>query len=233
MSRRFAIALLLATMAIALWYRDELANDDRSQPLATASTQQAHPGTSFDFYVLALSWSPTFCLTSSAGNNNQQCDTGLRHGFIVHGLWPQYETGYPEFCASDEPQRVPSALGKTVADIMPGMGLVGHQWRKHGSCTGLGQRDYFALVRKARDRIIIPDELENVTRRHNLPISDLETEIIAENPGLTRGAIAVTCDGNRLDEIRICLTKDLDFRDCPEVDRKACPLTNIVIPVLR
>lgn len=224
------IAALVILLATTLWYGSDGSGDGRAP--APSADRQHHSSAGFDFYVLALSWSPTFCQSSSAGNA-QQCDSGRYPGFIVHGLWPQFESGYPEFCPSEEPDRVPASLGRIVKDIMPGMGLVGHQWRKHGSCSGLSQRDYFTLVRKARDRITLPQTLDRSPRTLNLPVAEIEQQMLSSNPGLTREAIAVTCDGNRLDEIRICLTKDLDFRACHEVDRKSCPLTDVVVPALR
>jgi ribonuclease T2 len=50
----------------------------------------------FDFYVLALSWSPGFC--ENSGSRSRQCDSGRGLGFVTHGLWPQNEQGYPSFC---------------------------------------------------------------------------------------------------------------------------------------
>ena len=58
--------------------------------------RQNTPG-QFDYYVLALSWSPSFCETATGNARRQQC--GARpFSFVVHGLWPQYERGFPESC---------------------------------------------------------------------------------------------------------------------------------------
>ena len=65
----------------------------------------------FDYYVLVLSWSPTHC-SSDAGHgrgNDMQCRSGRPFGFVLHGLWPQYERGYPQACESDEPREVSAA----------------------------------------------------------------------------------------------------------------------------
>ena len=57
---------------------------------------QNAPG-QFDYYVLSLSWSPSFCETATGNARRQQC--GARpFSFVVHGLWPQYERGFPESC---------------------------------------------------------------------------------------------------------------------------------------
>lgn len=184
----------------------------------------------FDFYVLSLSWSPTYCATQQGGRSSQQCDGGERYGFIVHGLWPQYEAGYPEFCRNREPQRVPNALGETLFDIMPSMGLIGHQWRKHGSCTGLSQKEYLAETRKAYDRVRIPETLAEGEKQLTLSTAQIEGAFVAANPGMTTRGIAASCEGRQLEEVRICLTKDLQFRDCAEVDRRGCQRSQIDVP---
>ncbi len=101
----------------------------------------------FDFYVLSLSWSPTYCATNSRPDP-AECDTP--RGFIVHGLWPQYERGYPSDCPSNMPRRVSQATVDGLSDIMPGGGLVNHEWQKHGVCSGLNQVD---LLRHAPPRL--------------------------------------------------------------------------------
>ena len=188
-------------------------------------------GKGFDFYVLSLSWSPSWCAENDSGGKTQQCRND--YGFIVHGLWPQNERGYPEFCRTRESDRVPDSLGRTVLDIIPSMGLIGHQWRKHGSCSGLSQRDYFSVVRAAHERIRIPKSLE--PQRDDISASPdaMEQALIAANPGLDRKGIAITCTGGQLEEIRVCLTPDLGFRPCPEVDRAACRAKSIEQPSIR
>ncbi|HEX2146481.1 MAG TPA: ribonuclease [Pseudorhizobium sp.] len=187
----------------------------------------------FDFYVLSLSWSPTYCAIQKDALRSPQCAGDESFRFIVHGLWPQYERGYPEFCRSPEPRRVPQGLGESMFDIMPSMGLIGHQWRKHGSCTGLSQRDYLTTTRQAFEHIRIPDRLATGESRLTLSAEQIEQMFVAANPGMTRRGIATTCEARRLEEVRICLTKDLRFRDCAEVDRGGCRLDQIELPPAR
>ncbi len=187
-------------------------------------------GKGFDFYVLSLSWSPTWCADNDAGGRTQQCRRGENNGFIVHGLWPQNERGYPEFCRTRESDRVPESLGRTVLDIIPSMGLVGHQWRKHGSCSGLSQKDYFAVTRAAFERIRIPAGMGGSGR---LAPDAVEEAFIAANRGLTAGGMAVTCADGQLEEVRICMNADLSFRACPAVDRAACRARSIEQPPIR
>ena len=201
--------------------------------LAASSVAAVAQPSSFDFYVLSLSWSPTYCASSQGQRSPQQCSRQSRHAFIVHGLWPQHEHGYPQFCASREPQRVPQALGETMFDIMPSMGLIGHQWRKHGSCTGLSQRDYLSTTRQAFDQVRIPQELSSGRTSLSLSAEEIEQMFVAANPRMTKRGIAANCEGRQLEEIRICLTNDLQFRDCHEVDRGGCRLDRIELPPIQ
>jgi ribonuclease T2 len=184
----------------------------------------------FDFYVLSLSWSPSWCATHPDSQKSQQCDPDRNYGFIVHGLWPQNEHGYPEFCPSRESDRVPSNLGRRYFDLIPSMGLIGHEWRKHGVCSGLSQADYFALLRQAYGKIRIPPSLANLQKGGSASPDMIEKAFLATNPGLAPTGIAVACSDRMLSEIRICLNKDLSFRDCHEVDQQACPLRSVKIP---
>lgn len=199
-------------------------------PKRAASVPQ---GAGFDFYVLSLSWSPTFCESGQARNGDPQCEKGNPRGFVVHGLWPQNESGYPQFCQSSEPERVPASIGRDLAAFMPSMGLIGHQWRKHGSCTGLSQKDYFSVLAAAWNRLEMPKQYADGRRMQNGSPNEIEDAFIAANPGLTPSAIAVTCEGRRLDEVRVCMTKDLQFRSCGEVERQACRIDKVTIPAAR
>lgn len=194
------------------------------------SNESLPAGTGFDFYVLSLSWSPSYCAAEGSRANRQQCDTGRPYGFLVHGLWPQYEQGYPQDCDTSQPRDVAFSQAKQLSDIMPSTGLVTYQWRKHGSCSGLTQRDYFATMRQAAKRVSIPSAYRQPNQRGPVNPQVLEQAFTAANPGLQKDGIAVTCDRDYLREVRICLTKDLAFRSCPEVDRSSCRRRSVEMP---
>ena len=194
----------------------------------------AHPAGAedFDFYVLSLSWSPSYCEAEGDDANHQQCAAGRPYAFVVHGLWPQFERGFPENCPTDD-RDVPNATLRTLYDIMPSAGLIRHQWRKHGSCSGLGQDDYFAVLRAARETVVVPARFRRLDGYLTLDPDEAETAFLKANPSLQEDAIAVTCDRRYLREVRICMTKDLEFRPCPEIDRRDCRLSKVVMPPVR
>jgi ribonuclease T2 len=172
-------------------------------------SSQNEPG-KFDFYVLSLSWSPSYCAVAHeryAPNEGIQC--GARpFAFVVHGLWPQYERGFPENCQVPSP-RLYRGIVDSMLDVMPAPRLIYNEWDRHGTCSGLSPRAYFDLIRKAREAFS------------------------KANSGLTSQGMAIECDRRRLTEVRICLSKDLQFRDCPEIARRSCKRDQVVMPPVR
>lgn len=208
---------------------------DRSAPDRFAQNRQSNEAGKFDFYVLALSWSPSFCEASRERNPGraplQQC--GERpYSFVVHGLWPQHESGFPRDCQVPAP-RLNRNIVNSMLDLMPSPRLVFNQWDRHGTCSGLSGQAYFESVRKARELTKIPPQFQDVKGYLTVTPDEVEQAFVSANPGMSRGAIAVTCDERRLSEVRICMSKDFRFRDCVEVDRRACRREKLVMPPVR
>lgn len=207
--------------------------DGQAQSLPTAEVSPAVPAAQpFDFYVLALSWSPSYCEAEGSGANQQQCGAKRPYAFVVHGLWPQYERGFPTDCQT-EVARVPDDLVRSLYDIMPSAGLIGHQWRRHGSCSGLGMEDYFATLRMAREKVAIPPDYRGVAKLLTVDPKAVEAKFLQANQGLAAKAISVNCDRRYLKEIRLCLTKTLEFRSCPELERRTCKAATVQMPPVR
>jgi ribonuclease T2 len=206
--------------------------DDQLEAEAQPAVSSLPVRNGFDFYVLSLSWSPSYCEAEGEEANRQQCAAGRPYAFVVHGLWPQFERGFPESCPTDEPD-VSNATLRTLYDIMPAAGLIRHQWKKHGSCSGLGQDDYFAVLRAARETVSIPQEFRRLDAYRTLDPDNAEAAFLNANPSLSGDAVAVTCDKRYLREVRICMTTDLKFRSCPEIDRRGCRLAKVVMPPVR
>ncbi|OAN76526.1 ribonuclease T [Jannaschia sp. EhC01] len=171
------------------------------------------PAGVFDYYVMALSWTPTWCTLEGDERGSPQCDDGQGFGFTLHGLWPQYESGWPAYCPTV--MRAPSrGMTGDMADIMGTSGLAWHQWRKHGVCSGLEARDYFALSRLAYESVERPDLLRRLTSQVRVAASVIEEAFLEVNPQLEPDMLTVTCRTNRIQEVRICLTRELEPRTC-------------------
>jgi len=196
------------------------------------NSHAARPGRAgFDFYVLSLSWSPSYCASKNK-KSGLQCGGKRYYSFVVHGLWPQYEKGWPSNCDA-RARRVGRNLVRKMLDIMPGEGLIQHEWKKHGTCSGLGQKSYFATLRAAYDTIRFPAQLRLNNRYLMVSPQSIERAFQDENPGLAANAIAVTCDKRRLREVRICFSQSLKFRSCKQVNKNACRRNKIVMPPVR
>lgn len=227
LSRAAKVGGLAAAIAV-LWGHAAAA-----QPYGQDRRQNT-PG-QFDFYVLALSWSPSYCeAASERGRGNrtdQQC--GARpFSFVVHGLWPQYERGFPQYCQVPAP-RLNRQIVSSMLDLMPSPRLVFHEWDTHGTCSGLSASGYFESVRKARAVVKIPERFIDLQQHTMVSPVEVEQAFIAANPGLPADAISVTCDSRRLSEVRICMSKEFGFRACPEQERRACRRDKLVMPPVR
>lgn len=186
----------------------------------------------FDYYVLSLTWSPTFCALSGDARGEDQCDPRHDFAFTLHGLWPQDEFGWPSYCRT--PQRDPSrAETRDMADIMGSAGLAWYEWKKHGRCSGLAPEDYFALAREAYEKIAIPEEFQNLRKDLKLPVTVVEQAFTAANPGLAASMITVTCEEGRIQEARICLTRDIDFRPCGLDAARDCRMQGALMEAVR
>lgn len=186
----------------------------------------------FDYFVVALSWSPNWCAIEGDARASPQCDAGSGHGWILHGLWPQFHRGYPAFCQTIE--RAPSrAMTRDMADIMGTSGLAWHQWRKHGSCTGLSAPAYYALSREAYTRISRPAVFRKLDREVALPAAVVEEAFLKANPEMVPDGVTVTCRDGHIQEVRICLSKDLDPVPCGQDVVRDCRMKNARFNPLR
>ncbi len=200
-----------------------------------AAARGEQPGV-FDYYVLSLSWSPTYCGSRSGRRDKQQCGAGRRFAFVVHGLWPQFVKGWPERCPTDE-RWVPEEQINDVLDIMPSKGLIIHEWKKHGTCSGLGQAGYFDMTRALFGKVKIPARYLSPTDEVVITPEQLVTDFVKTNRGLQPDMLSVQC-GNRRDrgtlrELRVCFTRAGNLRSCGENERRRCRAEQLVLPPVR
>lgn len=185
----------------------------------------------FDYYVLSLSWQPGWCRMTGDARDASECARGAGRDFTVHGLWPQYERGWPDYCETRE--RDPSRRETQAMSDLISPGLALHQWRKHGRCSGLSAADYYAVTRQAAEAITIPAPFDDLPRDITLPPSLIEDAFIEANPGMTDDGITVACKSDALSEVRICLTRDLQPRACAPDARRDCSQRRVLMEKVR
>lgn len=185
----------------------------------------------FDYYLLALSWSPSYCLTHP--DDPEQC-ASKGYGFVLHGLWPQYRDGYgPQHCRTlGEPDQ--ATVDRTLA-FMPSRHLIQHEWETHGTCSGLDATGYFALADRAFAAVKVPDALRAPQHPPALDADAIVDAFVRANPGLSDSMLSIQCrDGHELSEVRICLDRDsLAPRACGGRIRNSCRYGTLTIPAAR
>ena len=200
--------------------------------LATPAFAEGERAGDFDFYVLSLSWNSSWCELEGDARDADQCDPRHDYAFTLHGLWPQNETGWPSYCRTTarDPSRGQSA---GMADIMGSSGLAWYQWKKHGRCAGLSAVDYYEAAREAFERVAQPEVLRKVQDELQVPPLVVKEAFLEANPGLGASELVVTCKAGMLQEVRVCLNKDLAFQQCGWEASRGCSAQNISLLPIR
>ena len=185
----------------------------------------------FDYYLLTLSWSPEYCAGPNGARDQGQCGTERRFGFVVHGLWPQYEHGFPQGCGTADP--VPQSLVNTMLPLMPSPRLIEHEWRTHGTCSGLDANAYFQKIQRAFAAVRIPDDFKSPVKQIEVSPADVTAKFARANSSFPPDAFRVQCGGRYLSEMRVCLTKDLAGRACSTDVRDTCRDDTVIMRPLR
>jgi ribonuclease T2 len=179
---------------------------------------------------MALSWSPNWCALEGDARGAEQCEESL--GWVLHGLWPQYEASWPAFCPTTE--RAPSrAMTAAQAELFGAGGAAWYQWRKHGVCSGLSAEDYYRLAREAWDRVNRPEVLRKLDRVVKLPAAVIEDAFLEANPGWSADMVTITCKAGHIQEARICLTRSLQPRVCSADVVRDCAMRDAVLRPIR
>jgi ribonuclease T2 len=173
------------------------------------------PG-AFDYYALSMSWSPSFCATHT---DPHQCATGRQFGFVLHGLWPQYQQGYPQSCSR---QRITPALEKKYGPLFASPKLIRHEWPTHGTCSGLTPQQYFDLTAKLKQGLVIPADYRRPSAPVRVSSAAFAQAFMASNPGLAEASVLPFCsDGGRfLQEIHVCYSKSGQSQGCGATEIK-------------
>lgn len=176
----------------------------------------------FDYYLLTLSWSPEHC--AKVPSDKVQCKDGKHYGFVVHGLWPQYNRGYPDTCSTTP--AVPQTVVQEMLPVMPSEKLIQHEWEKHGTCSGKTVGDYFSLIKSTYQKIKIPPDFANPNRPVKTSAAQIRKQFRDSNPSLQ---MAVACKGEYLQEVRLCFDKTMQPTACSSGVRDHCPASSVIM----
>ena len=172
----------------------------------SSSSRSSSTSAKFDFYMLALSWSPDYC-AESGNNDPQQCSIGKKLGFVLHGLWPQYNQGYPSNCTNE---KLPDSVQAKFPGLYPSTSLYDHEWEKHGTCTGLTPEQYLTLSKRLKESVAIPNTYRSPEQPIRVTATQLKKEFVTSNPTMTEQGLAINCSGSGrfLSELYVCFTPD-------------------------
>lgn len=183
------------------------------------------PSAHFDYYLFTLSWSPEYC---HGHPNNPQCD-GSHPGFVVHGLWPQFNDGHWPSNCSGAPGLLSNPGG--LLEIMPDTRLMQHEWFTHGTCSGLTADQYFGVIRQAYASIKIPPSLVSPAHTTTRSAGKIKQMFLDVNPRMSADDIAISCHNRYLSAVEFCLSKSLQPTSCQAI--RDCNANSIRIPASR
>lgn len=173
-------------------------------------------------WVLALSWSPEFCYQKSKeGSSDKFSQCAENKAFVVHGLWPEKEVSH---CLSEN--EISQRALQEASDVFADKGLMRHEWKKHGACSGLNSDEYFSKAEAAFRALNL--ETENSQEKTLDKESYLE-ELKKRNPSLNPQNVALMCSGRHLRELRVCLDSAFKMTACSSSLRSSCPRGTLVI----
>jgi ribonuclease I len=195
--------------------------------------KSAHAPGDFDLYLLAQTWAPHFCCQNADRCHTVPWSFSARH-LALHGLWPGFaqprggET-FPQNC-SFAGKLATQQLPREYIDVAPSFttwnpterraevgSLARHEWKKHGTCTGLAPDKYFSEELRALS--MLPGDRGTPTLLSQHVGGDVRTTDLR---GAYPRRVGLRADEHcRLVEVTSCWEKLADGRvgkqcDCPE-----------------
>lgn len=185
---------ILGALSAILYERDSSVPPSASPPegraarTAAPKSDAAVSRADFDFYLMAMSVHAAWC--ADGNRDRRECRAGSDRPLVIHGLWPERlePRTYPRDCPGPRLD-LEDATANELRPFMPGMqsGLHDHEWREHGTCSGLGDDDYFrATLTLARG---LDAALRTVLTSHagdTIDAADLRTAANRLQPGIGR-----------------------------------------------
>lgn len=231
---------LLAGLAVLISLTPTSADAQRSNK---KFDRQNHVAGKFDYYAVVLSWSPSYCESvrqKKSKRREPQCEIrrgGRPYSFVLHGLWPQYNKRWPENCRTRQRPFVSNDIIRSMLDIMPSKGLIIHEYKKHGTCSGFSPKNYYLVARKLYNAIKIPARYQKLTKPTFVTVREVKQDFMKANPGLKANSFSISCrgSGNRMREIRFCFSKKGRSIACGqnENQRKLCNAKKMFLPPVR
>lgn len=227
---KLPLAIPPTLLSLALCACSSNAPKSKEQPATALKTQTSAPASNeiaantpnqhFDYYLLNLSWSPEYCHSHPSDIQCTQHST-----FVLHGLWPQNSDGtYPQNCSNAPGPSNPLQY----SDIYPDPGLLQHEWKTHGTCSGLTADAFFTTARTAFRTVILPATLTEINHQLSMPPTKIIDLFTTANPDIPATSLAISCGNNYLTAVEVCLDKSLHPTACGPI--RSCRANSVRIP---
>ena len=199
-------------------------------------------GANYDYYVLATQWAGTICKEQKCSSTGS-ISTSF---FNIHGLWPSQNSNAlnPANCPSVSftSSYFTSTTSSTLKSYWSGLysstdSFHDHEWTKHGSCWNNDVKktnpvdDYFNKVVTLAKKYNAYDILSksNIKPGKSYSIDSIKNAL---SSSYKSGNFLVVCSSkNRIQEIRLCLDKNYNPRNCPTSGSQGCS-GNVEFPSL-
>ncbi len=231
--RKILPILLMTIACLALGLTGQASARDYGNKYGKSKNQ--HKAGKFDYYNLALSWSPSYCETGGSERRDPQCLSSRPYSFVLHGLWPQYKKGWPQHCPTKKNPWISKEVINSMMDIMPSKRLIIHEYKKHGTCSGLTPENYYKASRILYKSVKIPPRYQRPEKPMMLSPKEIENDFLKANPKMTPDMISIVCGKRRLKEVRICYSRKGHLTKCGANERqdKLCRLPKVYLPPVR
>lgn len=123
----------------------------------------------FDYLVYSVTWQPSFCVLKPETSG---CDKPPQQ-FLTHGIWPyknstaEVTNRHPAFCNTapsctsakncdiDKKNLAQIAQKPAIARLVTASpaDMFSHEWKKHGSCSGKSDTEYFDDIVNLRSAV--------------------------------------------------------------------------------
>ena len=168
--------------------------------------------------LLSVSIQQNFCRFHK---NKKECRTLYKNkfaqnNFTLHGLWPQPRSRHD---CSNRYDRLKSNLWSELKVKMPGVvsGLAKHEWRKHGSCYGKSEREYFKDSLKLLDDVNKGELRDFIFSHKGKVVTKQQIKSVLKYPR----KVQLVCKRGYISEIRFSLKGDVSKNSLEELQKGA------------
>jgi ribonuclease T2 len=142
-----------------------------------------------------------------------------------------YNQGWPSYCSTET---MSNELIAEFPGLYPTDFLYGHEWEKHGTCTGLDPEGYLLLSQELKASVIIPDAFVSPEEPFRMDADGLTEAFGQVNPTYDKKSFSVLCSGSGqfLKELYVCISRDGQPTECDSLiytNAESCGQSDFIV----